>query len=156
MGNVNGFEPTTIDEVHLPSINAPANILTSSLGGDVSSTGSLWSLSRGVVACTRSSSSQTSPPPAPGLSSLPPFSSALSVSDRRRLHRSINSPGYSYGDVISVDARGELWRRYTPKAAAVKDRDGRRDVPHRHRAVRPEGRRERGEIRQREKRVFLR
>jgi hypothetical protein len=30
---------------------------------------------------------------------------------RRKLHRGVDSPGYSYNNVISVDGKGELWKR---------------------------------------------
>ena len=39
--------------------------------------------------------------------------------ERRRMHRSVNSPGYGYQNIISIGGDGELWRKFRPPPESV-------------------------------------
>ena len=121
----------------LPIISTKANILTSVLGGDISATGGLWPTLPPRPEL-RPASTQTDPPKPYATSALPP--AALDPTTRRKLHRSVNSPGYAYADVISVDARGDLWKRYTPPVVKGRKPQAPRSVPHQHRALKCDAR----------------
>lgn len=122
-------------------VNKP-NILTSLLGGDISIQGGFFNTKVAKPACFEIET-QTDDLELAGKSTMGGLSLSLSKTDlmeRRKLHRGINSPGYAYSDIISVDTKGELWKKYTPTPKNVYKPTGlvgepTKPVPHSHQGL---------------------
>ncbi|GMH94593.1 hypothetical protein TrVE_jg13580 [Triparma verrucosa] len=128
------------ESVTLPKIdgtNKP-NILTSLLGGNINIQGGFFNTKKPKPQ-TFEVDTQTDDLELTSKSTFSGLTLNLSKSDlieRRKLHRGINSPGYAYSDIISVDAKGELWKKYTPAPKSSYSGTGDKvedSVPHEHR-----------------------
>ena len=120
-----------------PIASGTSNVMTSALGGDAPVLPSrFFSPQRSSAKQMMSASTQTEPGSAgrggrsallsnhPTLSDGREGSSAQDL--RKKLHRGVNSPAYSYGDIISVGGEGDLLRRFQPKRAVPLSYSGER------------------------------
>jgi hypothetical protein len=107
--------PPAMNEAAVEEPMAGPNILTALLGGDAVPVNREFfavNAARGGRKETASSSTQTDATMTFKKSSTEALDEEYKAMVRRKLHRGVESPAYSYNKMISVDGDGGLWRKF--------------------------------------------